>query len=286
MKKPFDGAEDLFQGQLITSTNSADPKCGDGFCNGDETPENCPQDCPICALIPPAGRVVEESESLCFTQGGTPKYWTKESAGHGGSLLWTTATDDAKPDNHGIWGFDFEQPGDYVVDVYTDAGFGQSKQARYLVGHDDNEDEAVIDQSAVDGWQTLGTFYFAAGDGQQLRLDDNSGEPLSQKRKLVFDAVRLTGMGNSGGGGSGSGGDGTAGSVGAGAGDTGGSDGGGAPSNLVPGTGTDSGCGCRQAGLRVGGEPDGRRAPHQALVLLALGLLGAGRRRRQPISDM
>ena len=280
--EPFDGAEDLFQGQVITSSNSSDPKCGDGFCNGDETPENCPQDCPICALIPPTGRVVEESESLCFTQFGTPKYWTKESAGHGGSLLWTTATDDAKPDNYGVWSFDFQQAGDYTLEIYTDAGFGQSKQARYQIEHDGDQDENVVDQSAVDGWQTLGTFYFAAGGGQQLRLDDNTGEPLSQKRKLAFDAVRLTGMGNSGGSGSGGNGLGGSGAMGTGgegaSAGGGGTNTGGAPSIPATPSDADSGCSCRHAGLRA------RRTLPTSMYLLGLALLATRRRRHPPLA--
>lgn len=68
--EPLDGAEDLLQGHIISSTNTGMPVCGDGYCNGTETPESCPQDCPVCDIIPAAGRIIDESEALCFESFG------------------------------------------------------------------------------------------------------------------------------------------------------------------------------------------------------------------------
>ena len=50
----------------------------------------------------------------------------------------------------------------------------------------------ALDQSAVDGWQSLGTFAFADGGSQWIRVADNTGEPLADKVQLAFDAVRVT----------------------------------------------------------------------------------------------
>ena len=50
----------------------------------------------------------------------------------------------------------------------------------------------TLDQTAADGWQTLGEFDFAAGGDQCIHLADNTGEPLAGNVQLVFDAVRLT----------------------------------------------------------------------------------------------
>jgi hypothetical protein len=50
----------------------------------------------------------------------------------------------------------------------------------------------VINQSAVNGWTEIGTFAFAAGGEQRVRLGDNTGEPVGDERRLVADAIRLT----------------------------------------------------------------------------------------------
>jgi hypothetical protein len=50
----------------------------------------------------------------------------------------------------------------------------------------------VVDQSAVDGWNLVGEFDFAAGGMQSIRVDDNTGEPNATETMIVFDALRLT----------------------------------------------------------------------------------------------
>ena len=52
--------------------------------------------------------------------------------------------------------------------------------------------EVVIDQTAADGWQTLGTFDFDEGGYQSIFLGDNTGELPTDNVQIVFDAVRLT----------------------------------------------------------------------------------------------
>jgi MYXO-CTERM domain-containing protein len=263
--EPFDGAEDLVQGMVVTSTNSAMSVCGDGLCTAGEDPTNCPEDCPVCARVPAAGRIVDESEELCFERAGTPAYWHEEALGHAGSLLWTTATDAARADNVGTWRLDFEEAGSYAVDVYLEPGFAQAKKARYELKHGAT-DAFVIDQSAANGWVALGTVTFAAGGDQHVRLADNTGETLDRMRKLAFDALRLTRL--DGGTGGGPGGTGGGASVAA----TGGATtGGGASSPASAPEGSDAGCGCRVA--RAAGA--GRGA-----ALLALAALAWLRRRR------
>ena len=131
--EPMDGAEDLKQGMVITSTNSENPVCGDSVCNGTETPATCPGDCKVCEVVPPQGRVVSESESLCFKQAGSPTYWHTAAAGHDGSLQWTLGTNDPNPDNFATWDLGFAEAGDYSVEVYTAQSHAQSKQAKYTV---------------------------------------------------------------------------------------------------------------------------------------------------------
>ena len=76
--------------------------------------------------------------------------------------------------------------------MYTAAAYAQSKQAAYVVHAGVTDTTVTLDQTAVDGWQPLGNFDFAQGDGQSVHLGDNTGEPGSNMVQLVFDAVRLT----------------------------------------------------------------------------------------------
>jgi MYXO-CTERM domain-containing protein len=48
-----------------------------------------------------------------------------------------------------------------------------------------------VDQSQG-GWTLIGKYDFAAGGDQWVRLEDNTGEALTQKLKIVSDAVRFT----------------------------------------------------------------------------------------------
>lgn len=189
--EPIDGYEDLLRGLVMVSMNTGTAVCGDGYCSGDESNASCAGDCPVCEPIPSAGRVVDDSE-LCFARGGDPTYWNTEAAGWESSLIWTHTTDAADADNHGIWDLAFEESGEYRLEVYTDRGFAQAQQASYEVTHDGASERVILDQSAADGWRELGDFRFAAGGGQQVRLDDNSGEAFSLRRQIVFDAIRLT----------------------------------------------------------------------------------------------
>jgi GH25 family lysozyme M1 (1,4-beta-N-acetylmuramidase) len=158
-----------------------------------------------CSTIGYAGAVIDDGDS-CFEPGGPATSMRRVAdAGQDGDLIWTHTTEDAAEANFGLWHFDFEQAGRYKLEVYTDGAYAQSKQAKYIVGHGAASDDVVVDQTAVDGWQTVGEFDFEAGPDQWLRLGDNTGEPLASNVQLVFDAVRLTRIETDTGSGSGSG---------------------------------------------------------------------------------
>ncbi len=145
-----------------------------------------------CGTIGYAGAVIDDGDA-CFEPGGpVASLRNVRDAGLDGDLVWTHTTDDTAEANYGQWHLDFEQAGRYRVEVYTDTTYAQSKQAAYVVQHGAAMDDVILDQSAVDGWQTLGDFDFEAGGEQGLRLADNTGEPLADNVQLVFDAVRVT----------------------------------------------------------------------------------------------
>jgi uncharacterized protein (TIGR03382 family) len=145
-----------------------------------------------CAPLPADGGVIDDGDA-CF-EGGGPAASMREvkTAGQGGDLVWTHTTEDAAEANYAQWNLDLTEAGTYKVEVYTAGAFAQSKQAKYTVQAAGAKTTVTIDQSAVDGWQSLGEIAFAAGGDQFVHLGDNTGELLADQVQLVFDAVRIT----------------------------------------------------------------------------------------------
>ena len=167
-------------------------RCGDGSCGGGESYENCPDDCPPCFLIPPEGATLDES-GPCFSEGGDPQYWNYEvGVGEDGSMQWTHTTDSEIVDNYGVWDLAFAEAGEYRLEVHVPSGTADTMLASYAVVHGGASEDFVVDQSAADGWVVVGDLGFAAGGGQSVRLNDNTGEPFSGMTRIVFDAVRVT----------------------------------------------------------------------------------------------
>jgi uncharacterized protein (TIGR03382 family) len=167
--------------------------CGDHTCSTGESKISCPEDCGPCATIGAAGGEVDDG-GACFEGGGPVSYLREVTdAGEKGGLTWTHATADATESNYGTWNLYFATAGHYKLEVFTAAPYAQSKQAKYIVhaGAVANQ-SALVDQHAVDGWQTVGEYDFAAGGHQWIHLGDNTGEAAATNTQLVFDAVRLT----------------------------------------------------------------------------------------------
>lgn len=166
--------------------------CGDGTCGAGEDNDSCPADCAPCATIDAAGGTIDDGDA-CFVEGGPTDFMRHVStAGDDGDLIWTHATESATEANFGQWNLFLAEAGHYRVEAYTSAAFAQSKQAKYVVHAGTDDHSTTLDQTAVDGWQSLGEFDFAAGGKQWVHLSDNTGEPSASNVQLVFDAVRLT----------------------------------------------------------------------------------------------
>nr|HEX4314355.1 GH25 family lysozyme [Kofleriaceae bacterium] len=157
-----------------------------------------------CGTIDATGGVIDNGDA-CFETGGPPTGLRDvDSAGMGGSLVWTHTTADAEEQNFAQWNLSFAAAGTYHVEVYTDGAYAQSKLADYVVKAAGQDMSFTIDQGAVSGWQALGDIAFAAGGGQSIHLGDNTGEAETTNTQLVFDAVRLTVVGDGGSGAPGS----------------------------------------------------------------------------------
>jgi lysozyme len=253
---PGDVDTNVFNGDLgLLGGYLGGGECGDGYCNGDETPDSCAEDCPPCGVIGADGGVVDETDA-CFERFGDEAYWREETVGWEQSLIWTHTTEWDAPSNYAVWRFHLAEAGEYDLAVFVEDGWSESTQSAYRLRHDGMEELVALDQASSSGWASLGTFSFAAGGDQWLRLDDNTGEANDAMIQLVFDAARLTptegegddvGAEDEGGTGDGDG-------------DT---DGGG----QADGEGDESGCGCTSA-----------TAPRSAWMLL---LVVATRRRRR-----
>jgi lysozyme len=171
-------------------------ECGDAVCNGDETPDTCPEDCMPCGVIGADGGIIDEDDD-CFERFGTESYWREESTGWEDTLIWTNATEFDDPNNYGVWNLYFEQGGEYELEVYVDASFGEAQEVVYAVEHGGLTNDVQLDQSGASGWVSLGSFDFDAGGEQSIRADDNTGELNTDELAIVFDAVRLTPLGGS-----------------------------------------------------------------------------------------
>jgi hypothetical protein len=178
---------------------SADCVCGDGKCTAGEDASSCPEDCPPCGFIGPKGGDIDDGDA-CFEPGGPMEYLRHvTTAGWNNTLLWTHASDHPEEGNFATWHVFMQESGRYRVEVYTDTTFAQSKQAKYVVQAGGTTNEKVIDQTAVNGWQSLGEFDFVQGGYQSVHLGDNTGEPPAMNIQVVFDAVRFTPVAPDGG---------------------------------------------------------------------------------------
>jgi GH25 family lysozyme M1 (1,4-beta-N-acetylmuramidase) len=184
------------------------PSCGDGSCNGGETCATCETDCgpcdpgPVpgeCAALGPAGGIIDELDP-CWAPVG-PDRWDPESPeGYGGHLFWVAPTAGPSPQNWAFWNIELLEAGWYRVEAYTEGAFADAsvRSAAYVVNHGGRMDRVVVDQSALNGWAPLGTFEFAAGRGQFVRLDDVPAY-AGEGEIVLFDAVRLTRVADPGG---------------------------------------------------------------------------------------
>ncbi|MDB4958227.1 MAG: hypothetical protein JWO36_5796 [Myxococcales bacterium] len=184
---------DVFNGSrddLVAFTASG--ACGDGTCSGAETTASCAQDCPPCGTIAANGGEIDDGDA-CFAASGPMTYLRQVSgSGEQGDLVWTHATASALQANFADWNLYFEQAGRYRVEAYTAHDYATSQHAAYAIAAAGSTRTVLLDQSAIDGWQSLGEHEFVAGGGQSVHLADNTGEPVSDHAQLVFDAVRLT----------------------------------------------------------------------------------------------
>ncbi len=175
--EPIDGYTDLTQGDVLISKN------------GDEEPPP-PME---CLAIPPEGATLED-DGPCITLGGAPENYG-EIDGNGGHAF-HTALDTPSPDyaEGGIWILTFEQAGTYELEAFVPSGLpSPASQATYKIAHGGQSTKEFVDHAAALGsWVSLGTYDFALGEGQWVRLGDNFDLDGDNGRRIAIDALRVT----------------------------------------------------------------------------------------------
>jgi hypothetical protein len=154
-----------------------------------------------CGTIGPDGGEIDDRDA-CFVAAGPPATLRHVTgAGEGGELIWTHATAAASEANFAQWNLVLAEAGRYEIEAYTAHAYATATRAAYRVRAAGTTTIVTIDQSALDGWQPLGAYDFAAGGDQSIHLGDNTGE--TGDPQLVFDAIRLTRVPDDTGSGSG-----------------------------------------------------------------------------------
>ncbi|MBM4390718.1 MAG: phosphodiester glycosidase family protein [Deltaproteobacteria bacterium] len=149
---------------------------------------------PPCDELPPAGGVLDDA-GACFRGFGDQAYWRDESSGYGGSLRWTNAFEADQPDNWAWWRVELEEAGDYEVMVYASAEFSVFDEVEYEVRAAGTNSSFRLDPSGHEGWLSIGTYAFAAGGDQWVALFDHQASDPGSNEHIVADAVQLVRVG-------------------------------------------------------------------------------------------
>ncbi len=158
----------------------------DWFDGPHETPST-----PSCETIEATGGVLE-TDSLCLHLNGPSRYWRSvDDAGNESSLVWTNAFQSDTPSNWAQFELQFAEANSYRVEVFLDPAYGKYNATRYRVNHGGETTNLVIDQSAGQGWTSLGNFAFSAGGGQSVSVFDNVSSAPGSNRSIMVDAVRF-----------------------------------------------------------------------------------------------
>ena len=153
-----------------------------------DTEETCTGPCTVAAT----GRTVIEEDDGCGCLTGSPSE-IHTTSGHDDHAWWTEA-DVPEPDYaEGINTLlDFQAAGTYEVHAWVPQRDDLTSGALYKVFHGDSSTKVALDQRANGGgWASLGTFDFAAGEDQWVRLGDTWTDSADAGRTVMFDALRF-----------------------------------------------------------------------------------------------
>jgi MYXO-CTERM domain-containing protein len=155
--------------------------------------EDTDTDTITCAVSSQGSTIIEEDRDCVIRTGSEDEF--QEVDGHGGHAWWTLMNVEAPDYAEGaIWQFRFEDAGSYGLEAWVPAGLGDlSSRPIYKVQFDGQTEKVWPDLTSIsDGWLALGTWDFAAGGDQWVRLGDNHDVADQAGRRVVFDALRIS----------------------------------------------------------------------------------------------
>lgn len=133
------------------------------------------------------GTIIDDV-STNFTVQGPNRYWHEAHIGYQDHLWWTK-NNDAGTENVGRWNLGVTEAGKYHLTVYIPYQHATTHQARYVLHHQGNITEIVVDQGGnKNSWHSLGDFELEGTGSEYLELVDETGEADSQY-EIAFDAV-------------------------------------------------------------------------------------------------
>lgn len=145
-----------------------------------------------CAGLPEGGII--DQRSACYVAAGEPRYWRRDATGYGGSSEWTSTTMAAAPANYARWLIRPGRAGRLQLDVHVQGG--EATTAVYEISHGGTVARVTVDQTAVDGFVSLGDFEFTGDGTEYVQLGDNTGVG---GQRLVVDALRVVSLDGSDG---------------------------------------------------------------------------------------
>ncbi|RLB63170.1 MAG: hypothetical protein DRI90_07470, partial [Deltaproteobacteria bacterium] len=126
----------------------------------------------------------------------TGAWWWDESYGHADHHYFTYTIDGSTPDSSATWEVNVAAATTYQVEAFVaDKPDTLTQSVPYIIRHDGAEDTVTVNQAANRGsWVVLGTYHFAAGDDQWVKILDSSGEAYVDENgpRLLVDALRFT----------------------------------------------------------------------------------------------
>lgn len=149
-----------------------------------------------CETTLSKSETVIDDKDPCFSRSSVES-WYEQTKGYGSHLYYTFGWAD-EAEAIGKWTVNVTRPGTYEVFAYVDGSAAtgsdsMTQSAPYSVRASGTEHKVSIDMSKSQGWVSLGTYTFAAGGDQWIKLTDSTGEKYDQnaKKVVVFDAVKF-----------------------------------------------------------------------------------------------
>jgi len=169
------------------------PQEGSSYTSNNQEVSQCGPPEPCSVTVEGSSTVIDD-QTDCLTRAGA--YWWEEPTGHADHHYFTYTINGSNPDSSATWEVHAGAAGHYQVEAYIPNNPDNLTQGvPYVIRHDGVQDTVTVDQAAHRGsWVVLGTYHFAQGGDQWVRILDNTGEPYVSDNgpRLVVDALRFT----------------------------------------------------------------------------------------------